>query len=161
MYMIRMMMWEAKNGDQHFKETMQDFVKTYNGKAATTEDFKGIVEKHMTKAMDLDDNRRMDWFFNEYVYGTALPSYDLSSSVGKDANGDPEVSFKITQSGVDKNFAMLVPLYLGLADGRIAPVAHARLYGNGSVEGKLPLKGWKDAPKRALINYNHDVLAEN
>jgi hypothetical protein len=51
--MIRMMMWDSRTGDQHFKETMQDFVKTYAGRAATTEDFKAMVEKHMTPEMDL------------------------------------------------------------------------------------------------------------
>jgi hypothetical protein len=161
LHMIRMMMWENKLGDQNFKATMQDFVKTFGGKSATTEDFKAIVEKHMNKTMDIDGNQRMDWFFNEYVYGTALPSYDLVSSVDKDGTGEPVVNFKITQSGVDKSFAMAVPIYLELADGRTVPVAHARLFGNSSVEGKLPLKGWKDPPKRALINYNHDVLAAN
>ena len=42
-----------RSGDQRFKETMQDFVKIYAGKAATTEDFKAAVEKPMTVEMDL------------------------------------------------------------------------------------------------------------
>jgi hypothetical protein len=40
LHMIRLMMHDNRTGDQRFKETMQDFVKTYAGKAATTEDFK-------------------------------------------------------------------------------------------------------------------------
>jgi aminopeptidase N len=58
--MIRMMMRDRQTGDQRFKETMQDFVKTYGGKAATTEDFKAIVEKHMAPEMDLEGNHRLD-----------------------------------------------------------------------------------------------------
>ena len=161
LHMVRMMMWDSKTGDQTFKTTMQDFVKTYGGKAATTEDFKAMLEKHMTPVMDVDDNHRMDWFFNEYVYGTALPSYSITSSVGKDASGDPEVSFKVTQSDVDKDFRMPVPIYFELADGRIVPIGRAKLIGNTSIEGKIPLKGWKEAPKRALVNHNYDVLASN
>jgi hypothetical protein len=161
LHMIRMMMWDGKSGDQNFKATMQDFVKTYGGKSATTEDFKAMVEKHMTPAMNLDDNHRMDWFFNEYVYGTALPSYAMTSTVSQDTDGSPLVSFKITQSNVDKDFRMVVPIYLELADGRTVAVARANLFGSSSFEGKFPLKGWKDAPKRALINYNYDVLAAN
>jgi aminopeptidase N len=34
LHMIRMMMWDRQTGDQNFKATMQDFVKTYSGKAA-------------------------------------------------------------------------------------------------------------------------------
>ena len=53
LHMVRMMMWDRKNGDQLFRETMQDFVKTYANKVATTEDFKTVIEKHMTPEMDL------------------------------------------------------------------------------------------------------------
>jgi hypothetical protein len=49
--MVRMMMWDRKTGDQNFKATMQDFVRTYAGRAATTEDVKAVVEKHMTPEM--------------------------------------------------------------------------------------------------------------
>jgi hypothetical protein len=113
----------------------------------------------MTQEMDLDGNHRLDWFFNEYVYGTALPSYQMSSTFDKDANGDVVFGFKITQSGVNDKFKMIVPIYLELADGRNVPLGRARLVGNSSVEQKVPLKGLKDAPKRAVLNYNYDVLA--
>jgi aminopeptidase N len=159
LHMIRMMMWNGKTGDDNFKALMQDFVKTYGGKAATTEDFKAMVEKHMTAEMDLDSDHRMDWFFNEYVYGTALPTYQFTSSFDKDANGDVVFSFKLGQTGVDDKFRMVVPIYLEMPDGKIGFLGRARLTGNNSVEQKVPLKGWKTAPKRALINYNYDVLA--
>jgi aminopeptidase N len=156
-----MMMWDRKTGDENFKAAMQDFVKTYSGKAATTEDFKAAMEKHMTPDMDLDGNHRLDWFFNEYVYGTALPTYKLDSSFDKDASGDVVFNFKVTQSGVDDKFRMLVPIYLELADGRTVSLGRVRLTGNSSVDQKVPLKGLKDTPKRALVNYNDDVLASN
>jgi hypothetical protein len=161
LHMVRMMMWNSKNGDQLFRETMHDFVQTYSGKAATTEDFKAIVEKHMTAEMDLDGNHRLDWFFNEYVYGTALPTYKLESNFDKDANGDVVFGLRVTQSGVDDKFKMIVPIYLELADGRTLEVGRARLVGNTSVEQKAPIRGLKDVPKRALLNYNYDVLASN
>ena len=53
---------------------------------------------------------------------------------------------------------MTVPIYLEFADGRTLCVGHSNLFGNSSVvEGKFSLKGWKDTPKRALINFNYDV----
>ena len=159
--MIRMMMWDRKTGDQNFRAMMQDFVKTYTNKAATTEDFKAMVEKHMIADMDMEGNHRMDWFFNEYVYGTALPSYKIDSSFDKDANGEVVFNFKITQTGVDDKFRMLVPIYLELADGNIVNLGHAHMSGNTTVDQKIPLKGLKDVPKRALLNYNYDVLASN
>lgn len=161
LHMIRMMMWDRNTSDQNFKAAMQDFVKTYSGKAATTEDFKAMMEKHMTKEMDLDNNHRLDWFFDEYVYGTALPTYKINYTFDKDAGGDVLFGFKVTQSGVDDKFRMVVPIYLELADGRTAFVRRTHLIGNSSVDGKVPLKGLKETPKRAMLNANDDVLASN
>jgi len=161
LHMVRMMLWDRKTGDDNFKATMQDFVKTYSGKAATTEDFKAMIEKHMTPDMDLEGNHRLDWFFNEYVYGTALPTYKIDYKFDKDANGDVVFDFKVTQSGVDDKFRMIVPIYLEMADGHTINLGHARLIGNGSSDKKVSLKGLKDTPRRALLNYNDDVLASN
>ena len=159
LHMIRMMMRDRQKGDEAFKETMHDFVKTYSGKAATTEDFKAMIEKHMTPEMDADGNQRMDWFFNEYVYGTQLPSYKTESSFDIGPNGDVVMNMKVTQSGVDDKFRMVVPVYVELADGNIAFLGRARLIGNSSVENKVPLKGLKQKPRRAMVNYYDDVLA--
>jgi hypothetical protein len=161
LHMVRMMLWDRKTGDQNFKAAMQDFVKTYSGRAATTEDFKAMMEKHMTLEMDLEGNHRLNWFFNEYVYGTALPTYKIAFTIDKDTNGDVVLGFKVTQSGVDDKFRMIVPIYLELADGRVVNLGRARLIGNTSVEQKVSMKGLKEVPKRALLNYNDDVLASN
>ena len=159
LHMLRMMMHDRQTGDQAFKAMMQDFVKTYSGKSATTEDFKAMVEKHMTRDMDVDGNHTMDWFFNEYVYGTQLPTYKIESSFDPGPDGDIVMSFKVTQSNVNEKFAMLVPLYLELADGGIVSMGRARITGNSSLEQKVPLRGVKVRPRRAMVNYYDDVLA--
>ncbi len=159
LHMIRMMMHDNHTGDQRFKEMMQDFVRTYAGKSATTEDFKAMVEKHMTREMDMEGNQKMDWFFNEYVYGTQLPTYRLESSFDTGADGDVVLNIKVTQSNVKDDFHMLVPIYLELADGGMFFLGRARLTGNKSIEQKVPLKGVKAKPRRAVLNYYDDVLA--
>jgi hypothetical protein len=161
LHMVRMMMWDRTTGDQNFKTAMKDFVVTYSGKAATTEDFKLMMEKHMTREMDMEGNHRLDWFFNEYVYGTALPTYKFTYSIDKDANGDAVLNTKVTQSGVDDKFRMLVPISLEMTDGRVLYLGRARLVGNTTAEQKVSLKTLKETPKRAVINYNDDVLASN
>ena len=159
-HMVRMMLWDRRTGDQNFKALMQDFVSTYKNQAATTEDFKAMVEKHMTREMDVDGNHKMDWFFDEYVYGTAIPKYAFDGTFENGPDGDVIFSVKLTQSGVIDQFKMLVPIYFELADGRTVMLGRVYIKGNSSVEQKVPLKGMKDKPRRALINYNYDVLAE-
>jgi aminopeptidase N len=161
LHMVRMMMWDRQTGDQRFKETMQDFVKTYSGKAATTEDFKAMLEKHMTREMDIEGNQKLDWFFDEYVYGTQLPSYQMNATFDKGSDGDVVINVKMVQSNVDEKFRMLVPIYLELANGNTTFLGRARLTGSSTFEQKIPLRGVKETPRRAVINYYDDVLASN
>ncbi len=158
LHMIRMMMWDRQTADQPFIEMMKDFVKTYESRVATTEDFKAMVEKHMTPGMNLNNNGKIDWFFNEYVYGTALPHYEIQATFAPDGQNGVLMNVKMTQSDVPDNFEMAVPLYLELADGRITRLGSIKIIGNSTFEQAIPLRGIKDKPKRVMVNYYDDVL---
>jgi hypothetical protein len=160
LHMIRMMMWDSQNRDHdnRFKSLMQDLTKTHANQAISTEDFKAMVEKHMTRGMDFDGNGRMDWFFDDYVYGTALPTYKLEYSLEKAPDGSPVLNLKITQSGVSPQFRMLVPVYLLFTEGRFVQLGSMRIAGNTTVQDKVPLASLKEMPARVAINYLEDVL---
>jgi hypothetical protein len=158
LHMLRMMMWNPQKGDEPFKNMMRDFVKTYANQPATTEDFKGMVEKHMPAEIDIDANRKMDWFFSPYVYGTALPDYKFEHSITSGPDGNPVLSFKITQSNVDPTFKMLVPVYMELANGKVFRLGTMPMTGNSTRDAQVPLTGMKEKPKRAILNYYDDVL---
>jgi Peptidase family M1 domain len=155
--MIRMMMWTPQDGDSRFMATMTDFANTYRLRAATTEDFKAIVEKHMTPQMDLDHSQRMDWFFNEYVYGTALPAYHFEGGVTPNGD-DATLHFKLTQSGVGPAFKNLIPLYLELTDGHVVKVGSLPIAGEHTTEQSVTLHKLPAAVKKVWINYYYDVL---
>src|SRR5260370_16896127 len=112
----------------------------------------------MVRDMDIDGNQKMDWFFNQYVYGTDYPTYKFEHSFSNDANGDVVLNMKSTQSDVSQKFAMPVPVYLELSNGRVARLGTARLVGNTTVEKHVPLKGLKEKPKRALLASYDDLL---
>jgi hypothetical protein len=158
LHMIRMMMWSPKDGDDRFRAMMHDFLATYRMKAATTEDFKAVVEKHMTQAMDMDGNHRMDWFFNQYVYGTDLPNYHFESQIAQ--TGDTSsLHFKLTQSGAPANFRMLVQVYLELTDGKVLHLGTVPVAGATTVEQAVQLPKLATPVKKAMINYFYDVLS--
>jgi peptidase M1-like protein len=155
LHMIRLMMFDRQNGDKLFKETMQDFVNTYRGKAATTEDFKAMIEKHMTRGMDVDGNQKMDWFFNQYVYGTGIAHYDLHATVEPTPDGKSHVKGALTRTGVPATWKDVVPFYAHIGEKTV------RL-GTISVRGSsepidVTLPGKID---RVSINDNHDLLTE-
>jgi hypothetical protein len=158
LHMIRMMSWNPRTGDQWLMETLQDFVNTYRGQPASTEDFKAILEKHMTPAMDLDGNHKLDWFFNQYVYGTALPHYAFASTIRNDETGTI-AHVHLVQSNVDPSFKMLIPVYAELADGRTIRLGTTKMVGNSTHEQDLSLGHTPVAIKRLLLDYNYDVLS--
>lgn len=156
LHMLRAMMYDRQTGDEKFIEMMHDFVKSHFNQNASTESFKRIVEKHMTQKMDLDGNRRMDWFFNEWVYGTELPKYKLEYTVTPAEGGKFMLKLTVTQSGVSEAFKMLVPVYLDF-DGKMMRLGEATVNGNSTTpEFKVMLP---QKPKRVVINAFHDVLA--
>jgi hypothetical protein len=157
LHMIRMMMWTPKEGDALFKATMQDFVKTYQLQAATTEDFKAIVERHMSPQMDLERTHTMDWFFREYVDGTDLPAYHFEGDVAPNGDGW-KLHFKLTQSGVDARFKNAVPLYLELADGHLIRLGMIAITGSNTVEQTVNLPKLAAPVRKVSINYYYDVL---
>jgi len=158
LHMVRMMMRSPKTGDDAFIAMMHDFVDTYRLKVATTEDFKAMVEKHMTPGMDLDGNHKMDWFFNEYVYGTDLPQLHFESQLKSSSDSD-SLYFKLTQSGVPNTFKMLIPFYLELSDGRTIRMGVVAMVGNSTMEKTIPIAKPPVPIKRAMIDYMQDVLA--
>jgi hypothetical protein len=73
--MLRTLMWDSKSQtpDANFIAMMKDFTATYAGKPATTADFQHVVERHMVPALNAAGDGKMDWFFNQWVYGMDVP----------------------------------------------------------------------------------------
>ncbi|HEX8147610.1 MAG TPA: carboxypeptidase regulatory-like domain-containing protein [Pyrinomonadaceae bacterium] len=151
LHMLRMMMYERKTVDQRFSEMMKDFIQTNYNKDVSTEDFKRAVERHMTPEMNVLGNGKMDWFFDEYVYGTEMPSYRLEYSL--DGN---TLTGRVTQSGVSDNFRMLVPVYADFGKGWVK-LGSAPMRGNTTTDlGRIELPY---PPKRVAAAAFKDVLA--
>jgi len=159
LHMLRQMMYTQKTGDTDFKAMMHDLVDTYRNQPITTEDFKAIVEKHMTPAMDAAGNHKMDWFFDQWVYGTEVPSYSFESGSSPVADGKASITLKISQSGVSPTFKMVVPIYFEMADGKVGKLGQLLLTGNQTITQTVPFG--TNVPKRLMINYNYDVLSTN
>ncbi len=155
LHMLRMLMRDENGGDGAFGAMMQDFVKAnYNG-SASTESFKEIAEKHMPPGLDLEGNKRLDWFFRQWVYGTDIPRYRLDYSVSQ-ADGGWVLKGAVTQDGVSDNFLMRVPVYLDF-DGTVMRLGMVFVHGNTTgkeFQIKLPKR-----PKRVFLNAWGDILA--
>jgi hypothetical protein len=155
-HMLRMMMSDHKTGDARFSAMLKDFFKTYYNRDVSTEDFKRMVEKHMTRQMDLDGNGKMDWFFNQWIHGTKIPNYALDYKLEKAPDGKFKLTCKVTQSKVDESFKMWVPIYLIFHNNRVFRLGSVVVKGNNTsqeLKVMLPKK-----PKHVLLCAFEDVL---
>jgi hypothetical protein len=152
--MLRSLMYGNQDNDKAFIAMMHDFVESHRDKAATTESFKAIAEKHMTKSMDIAGNGRLDWFFNEWVYGTQVPRYHFEYQLTAAEGGKVKLHMAITQSEVDEHFAMLVPVFADFGNG-MARLGQVGIVGNTTRNLDLMLPR---QPKKVVLNAYKDIL---
>jgi len=125
---------------------MRDFVASYPNKNASTEDFRRIVEKHAGDPMD--------WFFNQWVYGTEVPQYDFSYSLKPGEGGKTILQFSITQSGVSDQFYMRMPVYAFL-NGQPRRLGFLSVKGPATFKGETPLPF---RPEKVTLDEFHSIL---
>jgi hypothetical protein len=133
---------------------MHDFIESHRVAPASTESFKAIAEKHMTKQMDLQRNGRLDWFFDEWVYGTKVPRYQLKYDTQPAEGGHVKVHAEITQSEVDDQFAMYVPIFGDFGKGMVR-LAQVLVIGISTRNANINVDR---APKKVELNSFKDIL---
>ncbi|NIM00149.1 MAG: hypothetical protein GTN89_04455, partial [Acidobacteria bacterium] len=161
LHMLRMMMMDTRSGnpDERFFRMMSDFVETYRGEFPTTADFKRIVEKHIVPELDATGDGKMDWFFDQWVHGTEIPTFESNLSVAR-AGREWRIHGTIKQSGVSEDFLTLVPIYVDFGKGKLVLLGRLPLRGESS--GRIDRTAtMPQAPEGVLINAHHDVLSLN
>ncbi len=113
-HMLRSLMQDREDrSDGRFLSMTRQLLDEFDGRLASTWDLKRIAESHMSARMDVRGDGNLDWFFEQWVFGTGAPSYDLRYAV-EPTGGGFVVAGEIEQSGVS-DFIMPVPLY-GVVD---------------------------------------------
>jgi len=144
----------AGDPDQAFIDMMHDFTESHRQIPASTESFKAIVEKHMTSKMDLQHNGRLDWFFREWVLGTHVPRYSFKYDVQPAEGGKFRVHMEITQSEVDNDFAMFVPIFGDFGNGMVR-LTQVGIIGNSTKQFTFVVDR---QPKKVALNYYKEIL---
>ncbi len=162
LHMLRTLMWDdkAKNPDVNFIAMMHDFTATYGGRSATTADFQKVVERHMVRAMNATGDGRMDWFFNQWVYGTDAPRYVADLKAEKTSGDEYRIHGQVTQQGVPKDFHALIPVQIDFGKNEVTRIGLVGMTGEATVPIDLKLKLPK-APKRVVVNAFGEILARD
>lgn len=144
--MLRGLLRDPKNSnpDHRFIAMMKDYIAAWGGRNPSTSDFQAVVERHL--------GAKMDWFFRQWIEGTAVPKIESTIRVQPAAaSGRYRLSGSVTQSEVPDDFRSVLPIYLEFDKGQLVRLAQVNVTGNRSLpieqEIRLPKK-----PVRVVIN---------
>jgi len=111
-HMLREVLRDPATGsDAAFLRALRDLVAHGGEQTLTTEQFQRSFETALPAYADLDGSGRLDWFFQEWVYETGIPRYELEWDLRPREEGGWLAEGLIAQSGVADFFTMPVPVY--------------------------------------------------
>ncbi len=78
-HMLREMLRDpaAKAPDARFEAMLRSVLTEHRFQAVDAADLQRAAEKQMTPGMDLEGNKKLDWFFDEWVRQTGIPRYSV------------------------------------------------------------------------------------
>lgn len=99
-------MLRAQIGDERFMAMLAELRRRYEWKSLSTDEFRSLAAEFLPPG---SKDAKLEGFFDQWVYGTGIPSLQLSySTSGK----PPAVTLNgtLTQSGVDSEFSVQAPI---------------------------------------------------
>jgi hypothetical protein len=107
-------MLRVRMGDATFLKMLNALAQRNRYKQVSTDDFRKLAAEFLPAA---SDDAKLENFFEQWVYGTGIPSLKLSQSV-KGKAPKVRVQGSIAQSGVGEEFSIAVPVEIQLPGRR-------------------------------------------
>ncbi len=140
--MLRYLFTAQKKGDDAFFAMLKDFLQTYKYAAASTDDFRRLVETHL--------GMKLDWFFRQWVEDGGIPvlkwNYETSQHDG---------SWFLTLHArqLQTAYTLLVPIYVHFGGDKMAVTPWVIEGASAERTIKLPMK-----PNEVTLNDNLEAL---
>jgi len=145
-HMIRYMFHDFSTGsDDQFVAFLRDIIENCKKASIDNQMLKTMLEKHFGD---------MNWFINQWVYGTDIPEYQFDYQTSKVAEGKYQVTCYVKQEGVSEDFKMSIPITVRFDNNRLV---HLKLLiDKPEKEIKLPILPLE--PKDIEFNTHNAVL---
>lgn len=148
LHMLRNMLLDLDTmSDDRFTRLMRDFYTTCREGAASTADFQFLAEKHVGQSLD--------WFFDQWVYGTDVPTYRFAWQAAPADGGKFKLRCRVEQAGVPATFRMYVPVAIGFAGDKVARIRVLVQGPKTEFEVPVPME-----PRKVVFNDLASVLCE-
>lgn len=107
-------MLRQRMGDRQFFAMLTEIVKRYGHRQLSTEQFRALAAEFLPPH---SDDRQLEDFFDQWVYGTGIPTLKLTYSV-KGKAPSIRLTGTLTQSDVNADFSVLTPVEIQMPRGQ-------------------------------------------
>jgi len=145
LHMLRYLFQAQKKSDEGFWLLLQDFLEKYKYEQASTKDFMQLTEQHL--------EGRLDWFWDQWIYGTDIPVVRWSHDLTRSEDGGWLLTVEAEQA--DTSFVMPIPIYVRTKDGKTLTTPLVMRDKHGKAQVRL-----RDKPARVSLNDNYEALIE-
>ena len=138
-HMLRSMMRDAEGTgdrarnasqvDEPFVRVLRRIRERYQGKAITTRELLQAFPDELPPSLRYEHHKSLDWFYESWVNGTAIPRFELHGVKYSDKPGSTAISGIISQKDAPDDLVTSVPLYASVA-GKL--VFLARVFADGA-----------------------------
>src|SRR5581483_3724497 len=119
----------APSGENLFAKVLHDLVERSAGQAITTSDLQRAFEKNLPRPLWYEGKKSLDWFFEDWVNGTAIPRLELSNVKVFRRDASTIATGTILQKDAPEDLTTSVPVY-AVVESR-APVLLGRVFADG------------------------------
>ena len=128
----------AEAPDDLFFSVLRNIQTRFAGKQLSNEALQHAFEEVLPKDLQFEGRKSMEWFFEGWVRGTAMPTYSLDDVKISLRSGKPVASGTLLQKNAPNSLVTAVPIYASLPDGTLRFLA--RVFADGDeTTFKLPV----------------------
>jgi len=108
---------DGKTGqpEEPFVRVLRRIRERYQGKPITTRELLQAFEEELPPSLWYEHQKSVDWFYQGWVNGTAIPRFELRGVKYSDKPGSTTISGVILQKDAPDNLVTSVPLYSSVA----------------------------------------------
>jgi len=117
-HMLRTMMRDAEPPRKDSDPENEPFIRAlrrmrdkYQGKSITSRDMLQVFQEELPPTLRYEGRKSLDWFYDGWVNGTAIPRFELRNVKYADKEGSTSISGAILQKDAPQDLVTPVPLY--------------------------------------------------
>lgn len=99
------------SGDDLFLQVLRTLLRRHRDSGMSTDDFRRAFEEVLPDSLRFEGRKSLDWFFDGWVNGTAIPTIDVSTVKFSKQNEQQFVSGVIRQHDAPYDLVTSVPVY--------------------------------------------------